>query len=152
MNEKPTERRLTAEAREKLLGLLPFDSTQTLPFTPKFFKDPERELPSEFWPVFHLKPFTKEQKDRFKVLVERMGKKDRTESDKDEDDKAIADLAFEGIARAENVFDLNGGELVKEKDFEEVFRKFRPEIILATMMKAALISDLLIPEVLGLKY
>ena len=60
-----TERKLTDEVREQLLGVLPFSVSSTIEHTPKTYD----EIPEEYRPVFKLRPFNKVESDAVRALM-----------------------------------------------------------------------------------
>jgi len=101
--------KLDKNLRKKMLGLLPFDENSIEKYTPKEFSN--KDIPEDFKPIFHLKPWNQEQKDNAVLIAQKMI--DGDDSKKIELNKQLNDSVRFNVIDIERLYDLGKNEFIK---------------------------------------
>ena len=144
--------KLDKNIRDKMRGLLPFDGDSVELYTPKEYKD---DLPEDFQPVFHLKPWNPEQKEKIEIIVEKLQIATIPTSEKKKVNKEISELCRQQVINIEKLYDVGKNEFI-EVDIEDgclskrCWNKIPQKIQTAIYFCLTSISGLLSSEVVGL--
>lgn len=98
-----SEHVMDEETRKKLLTRLPFSRKATIPFTPEIYlvkvldekgkETDEYEIPEEFRPVFEVRPFSQEDKEKLKKV------------EKNPDEKVLKEIVRSNITGLSKLYD-----------------------------------------------
>jgi len=133
------EKRLSAELRQELLGLLPFSVDAKTEYTPRQFRKKKKEgevetekyvIPEEFRPVFTMRCYNKGESDALRKLMLNI---------KDQDEDTLREWARKIILDWRNFYDAGtSNEIAYKADPSGGADKD-----LFTTIPAAVVSDLL---------
>jgi len=145
-----SDRILTDEVRELLLGDMPFSASSTIDFTPKQYlkkgADGKLLLPEEFIPVFKVRGFTEKQKNESKRCIKNV----------EESADQIQDLTRMCIDGWSGMYELGSREeLVYKEDVnkgvdKELYKRIPEAILTDVFLYICKISGLLDTTLLGL--
>lgn len=139
-------------------GLLPFDGDSVELFTPKEYIEFKTDkgiikIPEEYRPVFHLRPWNQEQKDKIALVAERL--QDKSNVIKKQASKDLDDMTYKQIVNIEKLFDIGSERFidVEIKDGSitlEMWKKIPQKIQTSIYMCLSSISGIVSSETVGL--
>jgi len=134
------ELRMTEEIRKKMLGLLPFDNSASIDYTPQqYFAD---DFPEEFRPVFKQRGFSEgEIKDVRRLL------KDIEKADDDE----LNNYARLSVVGWSNLWDVGSMKKIEYSDDKEQFLRLPTTVKGSLLYNAVKISGLIDIDRISLK-
>lgn len=143
--------KLDKNIRDKMRGLLPFDGDSVEYYTPKEYK----ELEEDFRPVFHLKPWNQEQKEKVEIIIEKLSSEKTKNEDKIKVNKEIGELCRSQVVNIEKLYDVGKNDFIEveiedgcisKKDWSKIPQKIQTSVYFCLTS----ISGLLSSEVVGL--
>lgn len=165
---------LTKSERENMLGLLPFDIDCTEKFTPKQYLQKKTEINSngeeieteefliseKYHPVYHIKPFTRDIKNKTTLILAKVALKGTNQKDKLDLNAKLNEIIRQHTTDITNLYDIGKDELIEcPKEIKDdkpgcvssdLWEKI-PEIIKTTLYyRLSVISGISTNEILGL--
>ena len=157
--------KLNKNIRDKMRGLLPFDGDSVEYYTPKEYKkviekdkegnEIECPIPEEFQPVFHLKPWNQEQKEKVEIIIEKLSSEKTKNEDKIKVNKEIGELCRSQVVNIEKLYDVGKNDFIdveiedgciSKKDWSKIPQKIQTSVYFCLIS----ISGLLSSEIVGL--
>lgn len=143
--------KLDKDVRDKMRGLLPFDGDSVELYTPKEYQ----ELENDFQPVFHVKPWNQEQKEKVEIIIEKLSSDKTKNEDKVKVNKEIGELCRSQVVNIEKLYDVGKNDFIEikiedgcisKKDWSKIPQKIQTSVYFCLNS----ISGLLPAEVVGL--
>ena len=143
--------KLDKNLRDKMRGLLPFNADSIEYYTPKEYKD----LPDEYKPIFHVKPWTQKTKERIEIITEKLNSEKLSLSEKSNINKELSTLCRKQVITIDKLYDVGKEEFINvdiedgciSKDtWESIPQKIHTSIYFLLMSISGLVSS----EIVGL--